>query len=273
MLFHSQEEITAVENMRDSSDHTEYSFGTLLDNQKGKKHSEDIRKYTISSSRTAFSFQIRTLMDGFNSGRTYYLHSNSADECKMVVGILRKFVDSARKRAQKYSKFRESQKWLRSIYDSSIFQLFSSFLIVLVPKTKHITPYRIDRPNPALHAEFRSQHRRGSNLRPRRRLRAGAEHIRHVPNLRLHGRARHQPLCELVPRVRLEPVELVRCDHRVLISHWSHAGGPESEGSAALSVLPRAQNLWETEGGRQDLLRAILRHTAHVRKKQREHTS
>ena len=121
--------------MRESSDHTEYSLGALLDNQKGKKTAEVVRKQTLSSGRAAFSFQIRTLTNGFNSGRTYYLHSNSADECKEVVGILRKIVEIARKRAEKYSKFRESQKWLRSVYDSSIFQLCSSFLIVLV----HVT--------------------------------------------------------------------------------------------------------------------------------------
>jgi hypothetical protein len=121
-----------------ASDHTEYSLGALLDNQKGKKSAEDARKKALSSGRAAFSFQIRTLTDGFNAGRTYYLHSNSADECLEVVEILRKFVEIARKRAEKYSKFREGRKWLRSIYDSSIFQLCSSFLIVLVPVTTTI---------------------------------------------------------------------------------------------------------------------------------------
>ncbi len=92
----------------------------------------------------------------------------------------------------------------------------------------------------------------------------GAEHVRHVPHLRVHGRALHQPLCELVSRVHLEPLELVRCADRLSVPHRSHTGGPEPEDSTAVPVLPSAQNLWKTEGGRQDLLRAILRHTANV---------
>ncbi len=51
-------------------------------------------------------------------------------------------------------------------------------------------------------------------------------------------------------RIRLEPLELVRCDHRVLNPHQPLASGPESEGSVAASVLLSAQNLWETQGGR-----------------------
>jgi hypothetical protein len=134
-MFAFQEEITAVEIMRESSDHAESSFGALLDNQKSKKNCEDVRKGWGSAGRGATSFQIRTLTDGFNSGRTYYLHSNTADECKEVFEVLRKFAEIARKRAEKYSKFRESQKWLRAVYDSNMFQLGSSLLIVMVTPT------------------------------------------------------------------------------------------------------------------------------------------
>jgi hypothetical protein len=127
-----QEEITAVEVMHESFDRAESSLKALLDYQKGKRCSKDIGTDLGSTGMGACSFQIRTLTDGFNSGRTYYLHGNSADECKEVVGILRKLVDSARKRAEKNSKLREIQKWLRSVYDSYMFQIFSSFLIILV---------------------------------------------------------------------------------------------------------------------------------------------
>ncbi len=131
-MFRFQEEITAVEATHEANDQSEYSRGPLRDNQRGKRSPQDMRKTKISSGGASFSFQIRTLTDGFNSGRTYYLQSYSADECKEVVGILRKFVDIARKRAATYSKFRESKKWLRSIYDSNMFQFISSSLIVLV---------------------------------------------------------------------------------------------------------------------------------------------
>ena len=124
-----------------SSDHAESSFGALLDYQKGKRSSEDFRRKGVSSRRGEFSFQIRTLTDGFNSGRTYYLHSTSAKECTEVVEILRNLVDIARKRAENESKFRESQKWLRAVYNSNIFQFCSSFLIILVKATACTVPF------------------------------------------------------------------------------------------------------------------------------------
>jgi hypothetical protein len=127
-----QEEITGVEIMRESSDHVESSLGALLDYQKGRSSSKYARNGWGSSGSGAFSFQIRTLTDGFNSGRTYYLHSNSAKECEEIVRNLRNLVDLARKRAENDSKFRESQKWMRSIYDSYVFQFCSSTLIILV---------------------------------------------------------------------------------------------------------------------------------------------
>ncbi len=142
-----QEEIIAVETMREASDQVEYSFGSFLDKQKGKNSSEDAKINRVKSGRSAFSFQIRTLTDGFNSGRTYYLHSNSAEACKEVVGILRMFVEIARRRAEKYSKFRESKRWLRSIYDSNMFQLSSSFLIVLVTAITKPYVFPLDDPD------------------------------------------------------------------------------------------------------------------------------
>jgi hypothetical protein len=126
-----QEEITAIQIMSESKNHAESSLGALLDFQR-KRSPEYVRKERRSSGQGEFSFQIRTLTDGFNSGRSYYFQSGSANQCKEVVAILRNLVDIAKKRAENASKFRESQKWLRSIYDSNMFQLSSSFLIVLV---------------------------------------------------------------------------------------------------------------------------------------------
>jgi hypothetical protein len=125
-----KEEITAVES--ESAECADSSLGALLDYQRGKRSCDETSKFRASSGRGGVSFQIRTLVNGFNSGRTYHLHSNSVDECDEVVGNLRMLVEIAVKRAYKESKFRESQKWLRTIYESNIFQFFSSFLIVLV---------------------------------------------------------------------------------------------------------------------------------------------
>jgi hypothetical protein len=140
-LLNFQEDITAVEIMRESSNNVESSLGSFLDFQKGIRSSKDVRKGRRSSGRGDVSFQIRTLTDGFNSGRTYYLHSTSAKECTEVVEILRNLVDIARKRAENESKFRESQKWLRAVYNSNIFQFCSSFLIILVKATACTLPF------------------------------------------------------------------------------------------------------------------------------------
>jgi hypothetical protein len=57
---------------------------------------------------------------------------DSSDECQKEVGNLRNLVGNARKGADNDSKFRESQKWLRSVHDSNMFQFCLSFLIILV---------------------------------------------------------------------------------------------------------------------------------------------
>ncbi len=106
-----------------------WSFTGL--SRRRRKSSKDFNTDLGSTGMGTFSFQIRTLTDGFNSRRTYYLHSNSAGQCREFVVILRKLVESARTRAENNSKLSESQKWLRSVYDSNSFQIFSSFLIVL----------------------------------------------------------------------------------------------------------------------------------------------
>ena len=100
------------------------------------RHSIKFRKLSKEieegSDLTPTSFQIRTMVDGFNSGRTYYLQAESAEICQEIVRNLSKYVVASRKRADKASKFRRGQKVLLTFYESAPFQLVSSLLIILV---------------------------------------------------------------------------------------------------------------------------------------------
>ena len=79
------------------------------------------------------SFQIRTLVDGYNSGRTYYLKASSEDECAEVVKLLRSAAKTARKIKEAKTRFEKSQERVRVVYQSTIIQTIVAAMIVAVP--------------------------------------------------------------------------------------------------------------------------------------------
>jgi hypothetical protein len=132
ILFLGQDEITLIEIMRDITEPSVESKYALIESRSKRVKSVSDEKTEGSAVTCTTSIQIRTVLNGFNSGRIYYLQSDSAESCAEMVQCLQKIVGVAKARAEKASKFRKSQKQLRTIYDSQLFQLLSSFLIVSV---------------------------------------------------------------------------------------------------------------------------------------------
>ncbi len=110
----------------------ENKYTTLIDSRSKRLKSVSDGKTEGSAVTGTASIRIGTVLDGFNSGRVYYLQNVSAESCLEVMMRLQEIVGAAKTRAEKASKFRKSQKQLRTVYDSQWFQLVSSFLIVSV---------------------------------------------------------------------------------------------------------------------------------------------
>ena len=81
--------------------------------------------------------QIRTLPDGFNSGRTYYLQTNSEIHRSCVVNDILKAVDEAKTRYAATSFFRSSQLRILRVYDTMQFQVLVALLIMTVSLLPH----------------------------------------------------------------------------------------------------------------------------------------
>jgi hypothetical protein len=76
--------------------------------------------------------QIKTAPEGFNSGRTYYIQSNSEMHRDEIVDDLTKIAKHSSARKIAASRFRASQLALKRVYDSSPAQIFVGLLILSV---------------------------------------------------------------------------------------------------------------------------------------------
>ncbi len=91
-----------------------------------------------ASNKTMQSFntiQIKTIPNGFNSGRAYYLRprADSPDDvCRRIVEQMGGMAESAKKRAIVVSHFKRVQQAMRSLHDSLPFQALVSMLIMAV---------------------------------------------------------------------------------------------------------------------------------------------
>ena len=131
-------EILSVDVMRESKD-LDNLYSNLRDpNQFGRTSSRDFprRRSSTNESDDTFMtlniFQIRTMQDGFNSGRTYYLKAESKDDCDKISSELKSKAVVARRRAEGTSRFLKSQSMVAEVYLSTPFQLCSALLILAV---------------------------------------------------------------------------------------------------------------------------------------------
>ena len=76
--------------------------------------------------------QIRTSETGFNAGRVYYVQTETQQMCSSIIEELRQYAAAARQKANGSSRFKESQRVARTVYESTPFQIFAGFLIIAV---------------------------------------------------------------------------------------------------------------------------------------------
>ena len=82
----------------------------------------------------ANTFQIKTKIDGYNSGRIYYLRSSGDNEslCSNLVGKLVRTAEAARKRKVVLSRFKRIQTFSKKIHQTFAFQSAVALLICVV---------------------------------------------------------------------------------------------------------------------------------------------
>jgi predicted RNA-binding protein YlxR (DUF448 family) len=78
------------------------------------------------------AFQIATVPDGYNSGRSYYLQADSSQLKQEVMTLLQELAKSARKKANETTWFRRLQLRVREVYVHWIFQTSAALLIIAV---------------------------------------------------------------------------------------------------------------------------------------------
>ncbi len=89
-------------------------------------------KHVANSSRQSI-LQVKTILDGFNLGRVYYLKpSNGSATGACIVRALSEAVSSAKRIAERKSRFEKSQDAVRGIQESLCFQITVAILIMLV---------------------------------------------------------------------------------------------------------------------------------------------
>ena len=81
------------------------------------------------------SFQIRTLVNGYNSGRAYYLKASNEQECANLINTLTASTLAAKKAKEAKTRFEKSQERVRVVYRSGICQGITATMIVAVLHT------------------------------------------------------------------------------------------------------------------------------------------
>jgi hypothetical protein len=78
------------------------------------------------------SFQIWTQVDGYNSGRSYYLKAGSRDECLEVMQTLKNLARTSRALKDAKTRFEMWQERIRTVYHSAVIQSVVAAMIVAV---------------------------------------------------------------------------------------------------------------------------------------------
>ena len=138
------DEITKIDVMREPKD-LALLFSRFRDHT--KRRASETRRASVSSKvsenesndefytlGTHKVFQILTIGDGFNSGRIYYVQAADPEQCTELVEVLTSHAASAKRRVKGISKFQETQRIARAIYECTPFQILAALLILAVRK-------------------------------------------------------------------------------------------------------------------------------------------
>ena len=106
----------------------EMNYGTLsIQSEEGSNQSNELPKPKLFN-----TFQIKTVPNGYNSGRSYYLRTKPDDNCPKIIQLLLDVANAARQKALALSRFKRAQKAVRIVHDSVYFQVFVCLLIFAV---------------------------------------------------------------------------------------------------------------------------------------------
>ena len=119
-------EVSSIEIMRDSSHAPIQTKKSLRDSFLSKALEREESMMAVSA------FQIRTVADGFNSGRIYYFQVDSKEERDATIEKIRIIADGAKIKAVETSRYIKFQILARTLYESTPFQILSTSLIILV---------------------------------------------------------------------------------------------------------------------------------------------
>ncbi len=127
--------VSAVSSRRRSSNNTTRR-ASLIAAYMSLPTNSSFHEDDAAGSRTSAlfkAFQIHTIPNGFNSGRTYYLQAHSNSTCETIVQQLQAHAAAAHARGAKASRMMRAQAAFRKVHDSAPFQLLSALVIITVP--------------------------------------------------------------------------------------------------------------------------------------------
>ena len=78
------------------------------------------------------AFEVQTIENGYNSGRTYYLKAPSEQVGESICGELTRNAKRAKDAADASTRFQKAQNAVLAFYDSTPFQMFVATLILAV---------------------------------------------------------------------------------------------------------------------------------------------
>ena len=87
---------------------------------------------SILSQDFSNAFMIKTIAEGHNSGRNYYLQASSMEQCMGTVKLIKSLSKRAREKAAAQTRFARVQLKARKFYSSHWFQSGSATLIIAV---------------------------------------------------------------------------------------------------------------------------------------------
>jgi hypothetical protein len=82
----------------------------------------------------AHRFFVETIIDGYNSGRTYDLQAESPELCSKIVSMIGQLAQKARSASQKKTRFESSQQAVLKVHNSLLYQGAATTLILAVRK-------------------------------------------------------------------------------------------------------------------------------------------
>jgi hypothetical protein len=97
----------------------------------GKDKTADTEQKKLTGHRKCI-IQLKTVPEGFNLGRIYYLKANVDTPDRLIITHLSEARIKAKGIAERKSKFQKSQDMMRKVQESLVFQIIVAMLILLV---------------------------------------------------------------------------------------------------------------------------------------------